>query len=299
MSRAGVRVRRATALLAGLVLVLGGCSTPEATPSPSPTEAPEPTPVVTRFELGTTVWYAGLVITVQDAVATIDEKGGPVVVALHLEDPGAVPLSLDAPIRLTFGAHAYDVTHDTQLPEVPAGGAADAIATFQLAPGEPLRDAVLRFGRPADHQAAVPLGPGDVEAVTLEPRPVAVKGSGHAGELKLTLRDALLRWDLPDWGEELPKGVAALTITYDAAFTGTFAGGLALTADSIGLRLPDGRVIAPRRDGRSQTILALLPNAPATGVISRFEVPAGMTGTFALLLRDAGTEAAITFKITG
>ena len=62
--------------------------------------------------------------------------------------------------------------------------------------------------------------PGPVKLATLEPVTLAVKGTANAADLRVILRTGELRWDLPDWGQELPVNTAALTVTYDATYRG-------------------------------------------------------------------------------
>ena len=61
----------------------------------------------------------------------------------------------------------------------------------------------------------------------------------------------MLRWDLPDWSQELDASLEALTLTYDVTYTGDFAGGFAFTGDNVALRLPDGN--GRRRHGATGT----------------------------------------------
>ena len=120
-----------------------------------------------------------------------------------------------------------------------------------------------------------------------------------AASLKVTLRGGLLRSDLPDWWQELGAKLEALTLTYDVTYTGDFAGGLAFTGENVALRLPDGSVIAARRDGHSQSVELIGSRKTKKGLFSRFEIPTGLTGSFALLVRNSGTERTIKFTIGG
>ena len=65
----------------------------------------------------------------------------------------------------------------------------------------------------------------------------------------------------------------------------------------MALRLPDGTVVSPRRDGHSQSVELIGAKKTKKGLSSRFEIPAGLTGTFNLLVRNGGQEKAIPFKI--
>jgi len=286
--------------LLGLALsaVMAACVNPAASPKAS-TGLPDagPTPVVTDYELATTVWIDGFVVTIHSAIASLDAKGGPVSVLLRIENPGADDATLDAPIRLTASGAAFELAHGTELPEIPAAGAAELTIEFEVVGRSTIDDGVLRIGRTEDHQVQIPFGPGAVKRVTLEPVAQDLTGTGTAGLLRATLHRAVVRWDLPDWHTELPNTTAAMTLTYDATYTGDFAGGFALTADSVGLRLPDGTVVAPRADGHSQSILLIGPKQTARALESRFEIPTGLTGKFALIIRDGSTQKAITFTI--
>jgi len=126
---------------------------------------------------------------------------------------------------------------------------------------------------------------------------LALSGSATSGTLKLTLRAGLLRWDLPDWSQELDASLQALTLTYDATYSGGFTGGFAFTGDNVALRLPDGTVVAPRRDGHSQSVELIGAKKTKKGLSSRFEIPAGLTGQFNLLVRNGSTEKSIPFTI--
>ena len=76
-----------------------------------------------------------------------------------------------------------------------------------------------------------------------------------------------------------------------------FAGGIAFTADNVQLRLPDGTKVSPRPDGHSQSIELIGPGKTVKGMTSRFEIPDGLTGKFALLILDGSSVKAIPFSI--
>jgi hypothetical protein len=282
----------------GLGLALTGCLSPIPSTMPS-TGAPgvAPSPVVTRFDLGATVWIDGFVVNIDSATASLDAKGGPVSVIMRIENPGTEPASLDAPVRLTASGAAFDVAHGTTLPEIPAGANVTLMIEFEVTGRSTIDDGVLRIGRTADHQVQVPFGPGAVQLITLQPVAFDLKGAATAGGLRAVLHRGVVRWDLPDWHTELPNATEALTLTYDASYVGDFVGGLAFTADSVGLRLPDGTVVAPRADGHSQSIALIGPKKTIRGLESRFEIPTGLTGNFALIIRDGSTQKAIPFTI--
>ena len=82
-------------------------------------------------------------------------------------------------------------------------------------------------------------------------------------------------------------------------YAGDFAGGFAFTGENVALRLPDGTVVSPRRDGHSQSVELIGARKTKKNLFSRFEIPAGMIGEFALLVRNGATEKAIPFTIGG
>lgn len=292
---------RAGAALSGvLALVVAACgSEPVPTLGPITTSAPEPTPAVTVYDLGATVWYEGLIIHVDTATATLDERGGPVEVDLRLENPNPDAGALDAPIQLVLGKTRFDFNADSSVPLVPPSGSMPAQLTFDLPAVTSVDDATIEIGKAPDHIARVPLTAKGGTVQAFEPQTLSLKGSGAAADLRLSLTGGGLRWDLPDWSQELDASLAALTVTYDATYTGSFAGGFAFTADSIELRLPNGTVVHPRDDGHSQSIELIGAGKTKKGLFSRFEVPSGMSGRFAVLVRNNSTTKAITFTIGG
>jgi hypothetical protein len=271
-------------------LALGGCLG-GPTPAPTPTRPPivSASPVVTVYDLDTAVWAEGFVITFHTATASLDAKGGPVVVSTGIDNAGTDAATLEAPIRLTASGAVFELARGTELPEIDGGGHADVSLQFEIVGRPSIDDGVLRIGRSADHQARVPLAPGPIEPLTLEPEKLRVSGSGSSPSFEVTFRAGEVRWDLPDWHDELPSGIEALTLTYDVTYLGTFSGGAPFTAENIALRLPDGRLVAPRRDGHSQTVVLIGPLKTVKGVISRFEVPSAMTGRFVLIVKQGST----------
>jgi hypothetical protein len=145
----------------------------------------------------------------------------------------------------------------------------------------------------------VPLTSRGGEPAFLEPVELTLKGAAAASDLKITIHAGELRSDLPDWSQELSSSLEALTLTYDASYTGTFGGGFAFTGDNIALRLPDGTIVGPRRDGHSQSVELIGPRKTKKGLFSRFEIPSGATGQFALLVRNGATQKALVFTIGG
>jgi hypothetical protein len=295
----GGAIRSVATLLLGTALAasLAGCLGDGPSAAPTPTRTPEPTPVSTTYEIGAKVWYEGLVLTIDRATATLDDRGGPVDVLVAVENPGAEAAALDAAISLVVGGVRTEPTRDSQVPSAPGGGSVAAILRFELQGVPSVDDAVLEVGAAPEHVGRVALARNPEPPRVFEPSAFDLSGSATAGALKLTLRTGLLRWDLPDWSQQLDAGVQALTLTYDATYAGDFAGGFPFTGDNVALRLPDGKLINSRRDGHSQSIELIGARKTKKGLSSRFEIPAGVTGKFALVVRSAGATKAITFAI--
>jgi hypothetical protein len=294
VTRPGAHLAITALLAASLAGCLGG---DEPSAAPTPTRAPEPTPVTTAYEIGAKIWYEGLILTIDRASATLDARGGPVDILLGIENPGAESAALDAPITLVAGDARAEPTRESQVPSVPGGGSAAAVLRFELQGVPSIDEAVIEVGTAPRHVARVALAPDPAAPRIFEPATLELSGSATAGGLKLTLKGGLLRWDLPDWSQELDAGVQVLTLTYDATYAGDFPGGLAFTGDNVGLRLPDGTVVGPRRDGHSQSIELIGARKTKKGLSSRFEIPAGLTGKFALVVRSAGATKSIAFAI--
>ena len=280
-----------------LAAALAACASETATPSPSPTPAPLPTPVVTTYSLETTAWVEGLVVTVHGASASLDAKGGPVTVTMKIDNPGSDVAALDVPIRLTASGYVYNVVSGTVLPEVEAGASAEVSLVFEVDSHSSIDDGVLRIGRPGDHQVQIPFSTGPIPTLTLKPDSATLSGAVTAGGLRLALRRREVRWDLPDWYQELPVGNEALTVTYDVTYVGTFTGGIAFTGANVRLQLPGGTLVAPRRDGHSQSVVLVGLGKTAKNLISRFEIPNGTSGALGLLVMDGSNHRIATFKI--
>jgi hypothetical protein len=295
----GAGLRRAGALATIVALVASACLTdaPLPTPEPTPSLKPEATATVTSYRLGTIAWYAGLVLTFGTATATIDEKGGPVAVDLSLTNPGDVDATLDGPLVLASPESSVEPTRETEIPLVPAGGTVTAALTFDVGPGFDVPAAAIVVGRTIEHQAIVPLSDAAAEAVSLAPLAAELLVEGVAGTLFVELLGTELRADLPDWNQELPRTTMALTLTYNATFRSEFSGGFAFTAENVGLRLPDGSVVKPRRDGHSQSVLIIAPGNRGVGLQSRFEVPSPGSGAYALLIIDGTASKDLPFEI--
>jgi hypothetical protein len=292
------RLRRlAAVLLVGALLA--ACGPDEPTASASPSAVPKPTPTTTTYRLGTAVWYAGLVMTFGTATAVLDEHGGTVAVETTIENRGSDDQTLGASIRIVAGGKAFEPTRDSVLPTLAAGATAYTTLHYDVVGLGTVDDAVLQVGAPGEHHGVVPFVAGSVAPVTLQPVAVAASGTGNAASLRLTVRSAELRWDLPDWAAELPSGIAALTVSYDVTYRGTFSGGFAFTGANVALRLPDGSIVRARDDGRSQSLALLLPGRIVRGLATRFEIPAGVPGSYALLVENGSARATIPLAIPG
>src|SRR6185503_12182455 len=128
----GMTAARRLAAVLALTLLLAACDTPAATVAPTPTRAPEPTPVETRYQLGTDVWYEGLVLHMDLATSRLDVRGGVVDVAFRIENPGAEASDLDARMTLIVAGNRIEPTRESHVPSTPAGETALALLTFEL-----------------------------------------------------------------------------------------------------------------------------------------------------------------------
>jgi hypothetical protein len=292
------RLLATLAMLAVLGTILGGClDAPVASAPPSPTPLPEPTPITTTYDLDTKVWYEGLELTFGRAVAELDAFGGPVTVSVRIENPAAEETDLKAPIRLVVGAAVVDPTRESRIPSIPGGGAVTVQLEYDIRDMASADTAVVTVGADPLHIARVPFTEAGGDAVVFEPIVFALSGTGTAGSLRVTLRRGELRWDLPDWSQELDDSIVALTITYDVTYVGDFPGGYAFTGDNVQLRLPDGKRVEPRADGRSQSIELIGAGRTKRGLFSRFEIPNGLRGEFRLIVIDGSKQRSIAFTI--
>lgn len=290
---------RASVLLLVAVLAAGCGDQPVRSAPPTATPVPEPTPVSRTYELGTQVWYEGLVVTFDRVTSLLDVHGGTVSLVVGVANPNGDPVGLDAGISLAIGDEHVEATHDSAVPEVPGNGSVAAVLTFELQSIASIDDAVFELGRAPDHIARVPVTPAGGKALTFKPQTFGLKGSAQASTLKLALKSGLLRWDLPDWTQELNANLQVLTVTYDVTYMGDFAGGLAFTGENVALKLPDGKVVSARKDGHSQSVELVGAHRTKKGLFSRFEIPSGLTGTYTLLVRIPGVEKTIKFTIGG
>lgn len=270
-------------------------------PTPAPSVPPivaGPTPTVTDYRIDTTAWIGGFVVKVLSATASLDPKGGTLTILTTMENAGADDASLDAPIVVTAGDTTFELSHGTELPDVAAGAVTAVSLPFDVVGRGSVDDAILRIGRAGDHAVAVPLVPASGAAVSLQPVELGVTGTGRTGSLRVAIHHVEVRWDLPDWHDELPIATEALTITYDVTYTGTFSGGFPFTGANVRLRLPDRKTfLLTRPDGHSQSIVLLGAGRTAKALTSRFEIPDGLTGSFALTIDDGSTTRAIPFTI--
>jgi hypothetical protein len=296
----GGRALRGLAGRLALAVLVTGCLD-QAVPSSAPTFAPspEPTPTTTTYQLDTTVWYEGLLVHVDSVEATLDDRGGPVDVALRLENPTDADSDLDGRILLQAGAGDAPIaaTRESKVPTAPANGTATTVLRYELQGVASIDRAVLLIGEAPLHVARVPLTAAGGAARVFEPITLKVAGANTAAGLRITLRHGIFRWDLPDWSEELGADVAVITLTYDVTYVGTFSGGFPFTGDNVALRLPDGTWVGPRRDGHSQSIELIGAGKTKKGLSSRFEVPSDATGSFALVVRDGSASRVIPFKV--
>jgi hypothetical protein len=294
------RLRRAAAAaLLVIVGLLAACDAPAQSVAPTPTRAPDATPIDFTYELGTDVWYEGLVLHVARARTILSPAGGTVDVFMTIENPGQDPSALDAGFSLVVGATRLEPTRDSQVPSIPGGESRLALVSFELQEIASAADAVLEIGAAPNHVGKVPFSDPAGQAVRFQPIDLELKGNGTAGDLKLTLRRGVVRWDLPDWSEELPATLRVLTVTYDATYSGSFSGGYPFTGENVALRLPNGDIVESREDGHSQSIELIGSRKTKKNLISRFEIPVDATGEFALIVRAGGTERAIKFTIGG
>jgi len=284
-------------LAVAFAAALAGCSS-STTPAPSlqPIVA-GPTPTVTTYQIATGAWIEGFKIVVTSATASLDAKGGTLAVQLSIENAGEDDATLDVPIVVTAGDAIFQLAHGTDLPDLAGGAISYLTLPFNVVGRGNVDDAVISIGRDGDHIVTIPLRPTPTGTVSLEPIDKTLKGSGTAGSLKVVVRQLEIRWDLPDWHDELPFDTEAMTVTYDATYIGSFAGGFAFTGDNVGLRLPTGAVLAPRQDGHSQSVALIAAGKTVRGLSSRFEIPNGTTGKLMLLLHDGSASGSIPIVI--
>lgn len=291
------RRRHLGLVLALAAATLGACDSGQPSAAPTPSRVPEPTPVTTIYELGTTVWYEGLQLHFDRATAILDDRGGPVEITVRVQNDAVDPVDLRAPIVLVVDGQPVEPTRESRVATVPAGGQVGAVMTYELQGVRAVDDAVVQVGLEPQHVARVPLTPAGGEPAAFQPIAFDLAGTGTAGDLRINLRNGELRWDLPDWSQELASDRQALTLTYDVTYLGEFSGGFAFTGDNVYLRLPDESIVNPRRDGHSQSVELIAATRTKDGLFSRFEIPAGVTGKFALFVVNGDAKTGIVFTI--
>jgi hypothetical protein len=293
-------VLRGLGALALAAAGVAGClDAPVASVLPTPTRSPEPTPITTTYELGTTVWYEGLVLHFDRAVAILDERGGPVTVLVTVDNPTIDPAELQARILLVVDGAPVEPTRESRLPTVEPDARVSGELTYELQGVENVDGALIQVGEPPNHIGRVPFTEAGGPTRTLQPRELELRGSATAGDLRIAIRGGLLRWDLPDWAQELAADRVALTVTYDATFTGSFTGGFAFTRENVLLRLPDGTEVAPREDGHSQSVELIGAGRTKEGLLSRFEIPADVRGELTFIVIDGEARKGIPLVIPG
>jgi hypothetical protein len=261
-------------------------------------DAPAATPTVTTLTVDTRLWFAGFRVLVETVTAEVTlGSGGVVTLDASFKNYGPDAASFSGTVRLDSAGTSYEADDVlTDLPSVPPEGTGKGTLGFRVDDDFTFDDAVLTIGLPASHQAVLPLGSSGT-LVTLEPIGVPISGAGTAGVLRLDVRTAELRADVPATHLVLGSGRLALTIGYDATFVSNFADGFAFSGENVALRLPDGTTVGPIQDGRSQSVELLRPRGTARDLISRFEIDDPAAGTYAFLVRNGEAEAEVEFTI--
>jgi hypothetical protein len=294
-------LRRLIALSA-VAIVVAGCLDDggPASVAPTPTRVPEPTPTTTVYEVGGTVWYEGLILHIDRVAAVLDARGGPVEVALRVDNPNVDAAEIQATIFLRVGGLLIRPTRESRIPPIPAEGQVSTVMTYELQGETSVDDATVQVGAPPSHVGVVPLTPAGGAAVTLEPRPLALTGTGTAGDLQIMLKEGVQRWDLPDWSQELPIVRQVILVTFDATFEGGFTGGFPFNAaTNVALRLPDGTTVPPRADGHYRPVELIGPGRTKRNLTTRFEIPASVRGEVSFVVLVGDEEELIPLVIPG
>jgi hypothetical protein len=300
VSAARTRRRGLAVMVAAATLVAGCLDAGPASFAPSPTREPEPTPVTTTYDVGGTVWYEGLVLHIDRVTAVLDARGGPVEVAIRVDNPNVDAAEMQATIFLQVGGVPIRPTRESRIPPIPPESQVSTVMTYELQGVTSVDEASVQVGSGPNHAAFMPLTPAGGPTVTLEPQPLALTGSGKAGDLRITLRDGLQRWDLPDWSQELPVDRQVILVTFDATFEGGFTGGFPFNAASnVALRLPDGTDVPPRADGHYRPVELIGPGRTKRNLTTRFEIPASVTGTLSFVVLAGGKKQLIPLVIPG
>jgi hypothetical protein len=232
--------------------------------------------------VGKTVWYDGLKVTV--TTASYDPDKNVVTAGLQLENQSATDFSTgNMDVHLKTGDRTYTGGTGTSN-SVLGRSSASSVLTFVVNgfTGD-LTTAQIIFGRGDQVQAVVPLGEGTL--VANEPKTVI---SGHkltASQVTVTFTTCELRGDylgaLREAGQA-DHGQYVLGCTFNAVYTGTFAGGHYFGAEKLRLILPDGTTVSPAHPA----VQLLNPSVPVTGVYAGFTFPWPAPGSYVLQLVD-------------
>ena len=112
--------------------------------------------------------------------STLDARGGPVEVALRVDNPGAETAELQATVLLRRRpARRSSRRASPRCRPIPAEGQVSAVMTYELQGVTSIDDAGVQVGAPPSHVAFVPAHGRGGTAVTLEPQPLAADGHGH------------------------------------------------------------------------------------------------------------------------
>jgi hypothetical protein len=197
------------------------------------------------FDIGKTVWYAGMKLTFgklsydpakpADSQLTIDTTVENVAPTGVQGSPAFTIKLNDAFIQGRF---------DTGLGTVPAGETSKTVIEF-LPTGDPgtLADGVLQVGSSETVQALVPLGGSgdlvDLKPVTLLDQPV-VKTTPRG---KLWFNTCSLQADLPSDHDQVEKDMRTIVCYMDVQETAGRTGGEYMDKGNFLVRLPDGSVV--------------------------------------------------------
>lgn len=251
-----------------------------------PTTTTEPVGVLESAGLAARVHSAGFLLEVTEARLVRDSVGRAFLeVQAEITNQGLEPAPLNVPAQVVTEAGGVDRIVPGDEPPLPPGEPQRRALRFPVPPdvgerGEGLTEARLVMGSVGNHTAVVPFDGSP--PTDLEPRSVPLGGTLTAGSVSLTLQGASVRFDDPLGHENLPEGRALLAVAVTARRSG--GGAPNLTAENFRLRLPDGAVIAVRRDGRSAPNVLLETGRPLTDLLVRFEVPNPAAGQHTLIL---------------
>jgi hypothetical protein len=304
VSAARTPIRRLGALAAvvAVAAIVAGClgDGVPASVAPSPTRQPDPTPVTTTYDVGGSVWYEGLVLHIDRVTAVLDARGGPVEVALRVDNPNADTAELQATIFLQVDGVPIRPTRESRIPPIPAKGQVASVITYELQGVTSVDDASVQVGEGPNHAAFMPLTAAGGPTVTLQPQPMPLTGTGTAEDLRITLKEGLQRWDLPDWSQELQVDRQVILVTFDATFEGGFTGGFPFNAaTNVALRLPDGTDVRPRADGHYRPVELIGPGRTKRNLTTRFEIPASVAGEVSFVVLAGDEEGLIPLVIPG